>query len=439
MRRGRAFTAALVLLLAVSCAKGRPEGSAIVVGLINSPVNLDPRVGTDEASQKAHQLLYSTLLRIDNDLNVVPELAESFVPESDTTYVARLRRGVLFHNGRELTADDVVYTFRSFLDPTFRGRSGAYRLLKSVNARDPYTVEFNLSEPFASFPVNLVMGIVQAGSGAANARSPIGTGPYKLSYVRSGRSPRARARSTSTTAAGLGTTASSSRWCRTTRCAASSCARARSTSSSTTCRPTSSISCVTKAGSVSPTAAGSDYAYVGINLKDPVLGNLKVRQATRVRHRSAGDRRLPAPRLRARRRRHPAADVVGVRAARLRLHARPAARTPAARRGRLPRSGWRRAEAALPPDAQDLDVGDLPRAGGGAAARSGARRDRRGRQVERAADAVRRRAARGVPALHAAMGRRDRSRTCSAASITRSRRRRPASIACTTAMPTSIG
>nr|MBA3887842.1 ABC transporter substrate-binding protein [Acidobacteriota bacterium] len=89
--------------------------------------------------------------------------------------------GVLFHDGRELTAADVVYTFRSFLDPDFRGRSGAYRLLAAVEALDAYTVRFVLKEPFGSFPVNLVMGIVQEGSGATNARQPIGTGPYRLS------------------------------------------------------------------------------------------------------------------------------------------------------------------------------------------------------------------------------------------------------------------
>jgi peptide/nickel transport system substrate-binding protein len=173
-------TAALLMVLA-GCTRERPEGDAIVVATINSPANLDPRVGADEASQKAHQLLYNSLVRIDSDLRVVPELlAEPFEQPTPKTYIGKLRPGILFHNGRELTSEDVVYTFRSFLDPSFRGRSGAYRVLASVDARDRYTVEFTLKEPFASFPVNLVMGIVQAGSGDANARRPIGTGPYKL-------------------------------------------------------------------------------------------------------------------------------------------------------------------------------------------------------------------------------------------------------------------
>jgi peptide/nickel transport system substrate-binding protein len=180
--------AVLWCLALCACGSARPEGAAIVVALANSPVNLDPRVGTDEASQKAHQLVFNTLVRIDENLRIVPELA-SLEAENDVTYVAHLKRGVLFHNGRELTSEDVVYTFRSFLDPAFRGRSGAYRQqLASVRARDRYTVEFKLQKPFASFPVNLVMGIVQAGSGDANARQPIGTGPYKVrSFVQDDR------------------------------------------------------------------------------------------------------------------------------------------------------------------------------------------------------------------------------------------------------------
>jgi peptide/nickel transport system substrate-binding protein len=278
MRRGRAVPAVLALLLACSCAKGRPEGNAIVVGLINSPVNLDPRVGADEASQKAHQLLYSTLLRIDDDLTVVPELAESFVAESPTTYVTRLRQGVLFHNGRELSADDVVYTFRSFLDPAFRGRSGAYRLLQSVNARDRYTVEFTLTEPFASFPINLVMGIVQAGSGAANARNPIGTGPYKMAYFAQddrlvlapfdqyyGGRPRND---------GL-----------VLKVVPDDTMRGLELRKGTVDIVVNDLSPdiifqLRQEGRLGVAEApGSDYAYVGINLKDPILGRLLVRQA----------------------------------------------------------------------------------------------------------------------------------------------------------------
>ena len=170
----------MLLLISAGCSTGRPEGSAIIVATANSPAELDPRVALDVASQKADQLLFNSLVNVDANLQVTPELAETLEHPDERTYVARLRHGVLFHNGRELTAEDVAYTFRSFLDPKFRGRSGAYRIVQSVEVIDPYTVAFHLKEPSASFPINLVMGIVQAGSGASNSRSPIGTGPYKL-------------------------------------------------------------------------------------------------------------------------------------------------------------------------------------------------------------------------------------------------------------------
>jgi peptide/nickel transport system substrate-binding protein len=180
-RRSVVFlVAGLLTAGTMACTESRPPGNVVILGTTNSATNLDPRVGTDEASQKIHQLIFNTLVHIDRQLRVVPELAESIEHPDPLTYVARLRHGVLFHNGRELTADDVVYTFRSFLDPAFKGRSGAYRVLAAVTALDPYSVEFTLKTPLNSFPVNLVMGIVQAGSGSANARAPIGTGPYRL-------------------------------------------------------------------------------------------------------------------------------------------------------------------------------------------------------------------------------------------------------------------
>jgi len=181
-RRGPLVSLVVGVLAAgtIACTESRPAGNVVILGTTNSATNLDPRVGTDEASQKIHQLIFNALVHIDSQLRVVPELAESIEHPDPLTYVARLRHGVLFHNGRELTSEDVLYTFRSFLDPTFKGRSGAYRVLAAVNAIDPYTIEFKLKTPLNSFPVNLVMGIVQAGSGSANARTPIGTGPYRL-------------------------------------------------------------------------------------------------------------------------------------------------------------------------------------------------------------------------------------------------------------------
>ena len=103
--------------------------------MTNGPNNLDPRIGTDDASQKVHQLIFDNLMELDDHLRVVPKLAETLDHPDPLTYIAHLRRGVRFHDGRELTADDVVYTFGAFLDPEFVSpKKGGYRELASVEA-----------------------------------------------------------------------------------------------------------------------------------------------------------------------------------------------------------------------------------------------------------------------------------------------------------------
>jgi peptide/nickel transport system substrate-binding protein len=153
------------------------------VAITSSPRDLDPRIGVDEVSQRVHQLVFSPLLKLDSELRVVPHLATSVETPDPTTYIVKLRTDVRFHDGSLLTADDVAYTFGSFLEKSFvSGRKGAYRALVGVDALDPQTVRFRLKEPFGSFPIQLVMGIVKRGS-KNQSTQPIGTGPYM--FVRS--------------------------------------------------------------------------------------------------------------------------------------------------------------------------------------------------------------------------------------------------------------
>lgn len=149
-----------------------------------SPVNFDPRIGTDEGSQRVHQLVYSHLLTVDDKLKVVPgldALAARLDNPDPLTYIVRLRSGVKFHDGHELTSKDVVYTFSSFLDPNFlSAKKAAYQMLESVDALDPYTVQFKLKQPFGSFPSQLVLHVVPDGAGDSLRTFPIGTGPYRF-------------------------------------------------------------------------------------------------------------------------------------------------------------------------------------------------------------------------------------------------------------------
>jgi peptide/nickel transport system substrate-binding protein len=179
---GGIFTA-LLLLTSFSCSnKADPE--TLVMIIESSPTNLDPRVGLDAQSERIDDLLFDDLLTRDEHLNVQPGLAERWEIPDPRTYVFHLHHGVKFHDGRPLTARDVKWTFDSLLEGKIRStKSGAYRLVDNIEAPDDSTVVFHLKEPFATLLWNLsdgAIGIVPFGSGDEMSSKPIGSGPFRL-------------------------------------------------------------------------------------------------------------------------------------------------------------------------------------------------------------------------------------------------------------------
>ena len=170
-------------LLASACRPSPPpDPNIITIAVRSGPTTLDPRQGNDESSQRVSQLIFNSLMEWGDDLRVHPALAERLENPDPLTYVAHLRRGTRFHDGHELTARDVVYTFSAFLDPAFISPiKGAYKLLRDVTALDEYTVRFTLAEPFAAFPIQLVLPpVVPYDSGNRMRTFPVGTGPYRF-------------------------------------------------------------------------------------------------------------------------------------------------------------------------------------------------------------------------------------------------------------------
>ena len=183
MSRLRGLCALAFMAVAVSACLHRPttNPNIIILSVTSGPNNLDPRVGTDDTSQKIHQLIFDDFMELDDHLRVVPRLAERLDHPDPLTYIATVRRGVRFHDGHELTSADVVFTFTCFLDPAFvSARKGSFRSLASVEARGPYTVVFTLKEPFASFPSSLIIPIVPDAAGPSLRDHPVGTGPYRF-------------------------------------------------------------------------------------------------------------------------------------------------------------------------------------------------------------------------------------------------------------------
>ncbi len=167
----------------------RPEAAApagaIIVGVRTGPNSIDPRLSNDEATARVAQLMFNTLFDIGEDLRPHPMLAERLENPDPLTYRVILRRGVKFHDGHEMTARDVVFTYQQIIDPAFISPfKGAFRAVKSVVAPDDHTVEFKLKEPFSAFPIQLsgLPAVIPAGSDADFGQHPIGTGPY--TFVR---------------------------------------------------------------------------------------------------------------------------------------------------------------------------------------------------------------------------------------------------------------
>jgi len=99
---------------------------------------------------------YSGLVERDAKMNLHGDLAESWETPDALTYVFRLKKGMKFYDGREVTSKDVKTTFDYIMNPANKSpKSGSFRMIASIEAPDAYTVVFRLKEPYASFLWNL--------------------------------------------------------------------------------------------------------------------------------------------------------------------------------------------------------------------------------------------------------------------------------------------
>jgi len=174
-----------------------PLGGDLVVAISQDPGSLNPAATTAGAVHTASELMFNGLVELDDKLNPVPELAESWtVNKKATIYTFKLRRGVKWHDGQPFTSADVKFTFEEvLLKYHSRTRAAMLSALATISTPNPLTVEFIFKESYG--PLLLQLDVTEApilpahiyrGSdptkNPANL-APVGTGPYKFgSYAR---------------------------------------------------------------------------------------------------------------------------------------------------------------------------------------------------------------------------------------------------------------
>jgi len=169
----------------------------------NDPATLDPARLRDIYSLAVGQQLFDGLVQFDQTLSITPALAQFWTASRDgLIWTFTLRKGVRFHHGREVTADDVVYSFARLVDPRTRSgagdlfmgilgapefREGKARQIAGLAAVDRYTVRVTLTE--SSVPFVSILAVGQAKivprelveeQGEAFGTRPVGTGPFRF-------------------------------------------------------------------------------------------------------------------------------------------------------------------------------------------------------------------------------------------------------------------
>ena len=272
----------LGLLFPLLSCSNKPDPATLVMLIESSPTNLDPRVGIDAQSERIDALIFDDLLSRGNDLNVAPGLAERWDVPDPLTYIFHLHKGVKFQDGRPLTSRDVKWTFDSLIEGKIRSTKAAvYKYIDHIDTPDESTVIFHMKEADATLLWNLsdgAIGIVPYGSGDEMTQHPIGSGPFRFVSAETDRevvlerndeywggSPKlARVRFAvvpdETTEAlelrkGSGDLASNS------------------------LTPDTVMTLSRDQNLVVEQGSGTEVQYLGFNLRDPILKDVRVRQA----------------------------------------------------------------------------------------------------------------------------------------------------------------
>ena len=177
----------VALTLPVLPVRAGPAGTTFTIGVDQEVVGIDPNLVTAFSSFRRLDFLYNKLVRYNDRLEIEPDLAESWEFPDPRTAVFRLRRGVKFHSGAEMTAEDVKFTLERVLDPATRSPGRSFiDVITSIETPDRYTVRIKMQFPLASLLSGLSSANLSIVEKAAVQRfgnlqrNVAGTGPFML-------------------------------------------------------------------------------------------------------------------------------------------------------------------------------------------------------------------------------------------------------------------
>lgn len=176
----------LVSFAASASAEVPVRGDTLIIGMV-SPMILNPILFTDGPSGMIVGTIFSGLVKVNDRLEFEPNLARSWeVSEDGLVWTFHLRDDVYWHDGVPLTAEDLLFTFETIMDPhTLTIRRGDYEKVTEWKVVDPYTFQVTFREPFAPALEAFAMGIIPRHllegvdvNVAPFNHKPVGTGPF---------------------------------------------------------------------------------------------------------------------------------------------------------------------------------------------------------------------------------------------------------------------
>ena len=185
---GRVARATLTVA-AVACACVGPPGPGppLRIAIYDRPRSFDPHLESEFVSFAIVSHVYEGLTRLDRDLKVAPALAERWESLDAVRWRFRLRPGVRFHDGRALSADDVVASLERARNHPRSDWSSFLVAMDRVHAVDPLTVEVATRRPYSLLLQKLAYIMILPRGAPDEIDRPVGTGPYRLLAPLSGR------------------------------------------------------------------------------------------------------------------------------------------------------------------------------------------------------------------------------------------------------------